>query len=170
MPFTSGAGSVSGIKQALKQNLSGTFKNNALVYFVLSSAISLAEWKADQSADGYDLAGALISNIVKAIIISAAVTILAGTLVAVIAAIVAGGSAVAIPAIVIGAIYVGLGILVGLAVEYFEKKLTNGKGISGFMSVMLRNIGEWLKNTFKELNTKSNHSYEKFDYDFCRAC
>lgn len=170
MPFTSGAGSVSGIKQALKQNLSGTFKNNALVYFVLSSAISLAEWKADQSADGYDLAGALISNIIKAIIISAAVTILAGTLVAVIAAIVAGGSAVAIPAIVIGAIYVGLGILVGLAVECFEKKLTNGKGISSFMSVMLRNIGEWLKDTFKELNTKSNHSYEKFDYDFCRAC
>ena len=169
IPFTAGAGSVTGIKQSLKQNLSSTFKNSALVYFVLSSALSLAEWKADQNADGYDLAGALISNVIKALIISAAVTILAGTLVAVISAMVAGSS-VAIPAIVIGAIYIGLSILVGLAVEYFEKKLTNGKGISSFISIMLRNIGEWLKSTFRNLNKKSNHSYRDFNYDFCRAC
>lgn len=170
MPFTAGAGSVAGVKQAIKQNVVGTFKNNALVYFILSSAISLAEWKADQNADGYDLAGALITNVIKAIIISAVVSILAGTLVAVISAMVGMGSVVAIPAIVVGALYIGLSIIVGLAVEYYDKKLTNGEGISSFISIMLRSIGEWLQGIFKYLNKKTNYSYHGFKYDFCKAC
>lgn len=131
MPFTAGIGTAAGLKQNINKNIVSSFKNNALVYFILSSAISVAEWKADQKADGYDLAGAITTNVIKAVLVSAATSLAVGLItMAVFASITTVGAIVTIPAIVIGALYLIIGVFASLAVEFIDKKLTNGEGFS----------------------------------------
>ena len=79
------------------------------------------------------------------------------------------GAIVTIPAIVIGALYLIIGVFASLAVEFIDKKLTNGEGFSSVLGAMYRNVGEWLKTTFKTLN-ESNYTYSDYNYDFCKAC
>ena len=170
MPFTAGIGTAAGLKQNINKNIVSSFKNNALVYFILSSAISVAEWKADQKADGYDLAGAITTNVIKAVLVSAATSLAVGLItMAVFASITTVGAIVTIPAIVIGALYLIIGVFASLAVEFIDKKLTNGEGFSSVLGAMYRNVGEWLKTTFKTLN-ESNYTYSDYNYDFCKAC
>lgn len=168
MPLTAGASSLSGMKSAIKQNVAGSFKNTALVYFILSSAVSVAEWQADQEADGYDLAGAIIANIIKAVALSAAVTVLVSVLLGAIASVAAlFSTTIVIPAIIIGTIFIVGGILVGAGIEYIEKVLTNGQGLGTILSSIFRNMNNWIKDAFTKLNNLNiDEIYGDYQYGF----
>ncbi|MGP5210134.1 hypothetical protein ACTXJ5_05000 [Psychrobacter alimentarius] len=169
MPFTAGIGTTNGLKQTIKSNIGSTFKNNALVYFILSSTISVAEWKTDQKADGYDLAGSITTNAIKAVLVSAATSLAVGLITMAVFAIAPAGAVVAIPAIVIGALYLVIGVFASFTVEFIDKEITNGKGFSSLLGAMFRNVGGWLKSMFKTLNENS-YTYSDYNYDFCKAC
>ena len=125
MSIFCGTGKASSVITATAKGVAGTFKGNALVSFVFGSAVALAEWKADASKDGYDLAASLITSAIKSIVAAAiAVAIVACMVFVLMFALELGVSVIAI-----GALAIGAGLIGGYVVDAADKKL--GKMVAG---------------------------------------
>jgi hypothetical protein len=136
-----GAGSTSGVANATFKGVAGTFKGNALVSLIFGSALAVAEWKADVSKDGFDLAASLIMNVIKAIV-SAALTVIIVTCLVLFIMFLLGTS---LSVVAVGAITVGVGVAVGFGIDVLDKKLgkmvvdeSNNDGLSAVLAERMR--------------------------------
>lgn len=120
-----GVGKTGSVLKSTVNGVAGTFKGNALVSFVFGSAAALAEWQADASKDGYDLAASLLTTVVKSLF-SAAVTVL---IVACLVLLVMFFIGTSLSVIAVGAVTVGVGVAVNYGVDALDKKL--GKRVVG---------------------------------------
>lgn len=136
-----GAGSAGSVASSTFKGVAGTFKSTALVSFIFGSAVAVAEWKADVSKDGYDLAASLIMNVVKAIV-SAALTVIIVTCLVLFIMFLIGAS---LSVVAVGAITIGAGAAVGLGIDVLDKKLgnaivgeSNNDGLSAVLAARVR--------------------------------
>jgi hypothetical protein len=141
----------------------GTFKGNALVSFVFGSATSWAEWQADSQKDGYDLAAALVTSLVKAVV--AAVLTVAAVVVALAALMII--FKVAVAAIFVGGLTLVAGWAAGYSIEALDKQAgkawlgqNNSDGTAAGIAPWLRNAGKWLGESWDHLNTKFPKDYQ----------
>jgi hypothetical protein len=117
MTIFAGAGKTTSTFGATLKGIAGTFEKNALVSFIFGTATAIAEWKDDVNKDGYDLAAALVTTTLKAILVGAITTLIAAVIVWLV--MIAFGAA--IPVIAIGALTVGIGYIVNYLVESADK-------------------------------------------------
>jgi hypothetical protein len=141
----------------------GTFKGNALVSFIFGSATSWAEWQADSQKDGYDLAAALMTGLVKTVVAAA----LTAALVALVLAGVMVGAKLAVAAILVGVVTLAIGWVVGYGVETLDKqggKLWKGQGnkdgTATGIAHWLRSMDQWLGASWDHLNAKFPNDYQ----------
>jgi len=158
-----GVGQASSAFKSTTQAIAGTFKANALMSFIFGSFSSYAEWKSDAQKDGYDLAAAMLNNVIKAIL-AAALTVLfvAATLFILMAVL-----EIAVAAIVVGGITVFAGLAVYYLIEVADKKLgkeikgeNNTDGLAGVVAPWLRNMGDQLGNLWDDLKSKMPNDYK----------
>lgn len=158
-----GAGKTSSSLKAIGQGVLGSFKGNALVSLIFSSATAIAEWKEDASKDGYDLTSNLLMGVVKTIISA----VLTAAIVMIIMLVVMAASSVSIPVLAIGALTVAVGVAVGYAVDAGDKFLgkvitgdkNNTDGLSGIVT-------PWLRNSWKEIEAGWSHLIKHFPNDY----
>lgn len=136
-----GAGKASSLFKATTAGIAGTFKGNALVSFIFGSATALAEWKSDVSKDGYDLAAALLTTVVKSVF-SAAATVVIVTCLVMVVMFVFG---VSMSVVAIGALTLGVGVAVNYGTDALDKKLgrivlgeSNQDGLSAALAEHMR--------------------------------
>lgn len=141
----------------------GTFKGNALVSFMFGSATSWSEWQADAQKDGHDLAAALVTSLVKAVI-AAALTV---AVVAAIVFILMVVAKITVAAIVVGAMTLITGWAINYAVDAIDKQIgkawlgqCNGDGTAAAIAPWLRNAGKWLGDSWDHLNAKFPNDYQ----------
>lgn len=141
----------------------GTFKGNALVSFIFGSATSWSEWQADAQKDGHDLAAALVTSLVKAVI-AAALTV---AVVAAIVFILMVVAKITVAAIVVGAMTLITGWALNYAVDAIDKQIGkawlgqgNGDGTAAAIAPWLRNAGKWLGDSWDHLNAKFPNDYQ----------
>jgi hypothetical protein len=158
-----GVGKTSSSFKAIGQGVLGSFKGNALVSFIFSSATSIVEWKDDISKDGYDLTANLLMGLVKTLI-AAAITV------AVVAAMVFVAMAIwsfAVSVLAVGALTVLVGIGVNYSVDMGDKLAgkvitgdkNNTDGLSGALAPFLRKAG-------REMEAGWMYLMEKFPNDY----
>lgn len=158
-----GVGQVGSAFKSTTQAIAGTFKANALMSFIFGSATSYAEWKADAQKDGYDLAAALLTSLLKAIV-AAALTVM---VVAALLFIFMVAAEIAVAAIVVGAMTVSVGFLLNYIVEAADKSLgkqikgkENTDGLAGVAAPWLREMGDLLGKIWGDLKEKMPNDYE----------
>jgi hypothetical protein len=134
-----------------------------LISFIFGSVTAIAEWKDDAKKDGYDLAAALITTALKALL-SAALVILA---VAAILCFVMIAVGLAVPVIVVGVIALVISFVAGYAVEAADKSL--GRAITGkadntdgTASV----IAPWLRDAGNKISENWNYLISKMPKDY----
>jgi len=158
-----GAGKTTSSFKAVGQGVLGSFKGNALVSFIFSSATAIAEWKDDVSKDGYDLTANLLMGIIKTIIVAA----LTAAVVAVIILVVMAVSSISLPVLAVGALTVAVGVGIGYVIDAGDKFLgrvitgekNNTDGLSGA-------VAPWLRKAGKEIEAGWNYLMEKFPNDY----
>lgn len=116
--FSGIGGGADAMKSSVKA-VGATLKGNALISFVFGSALSITEWKADLQRDGYDLAAALVTGLVKALL-SAAIAALVVAVFLMAVLVVAG---VSIPVLVVGAVTLMISVVAAYAVDSVDKTL-----------------------------------------------
>lgn len=117
MTIFAGAGKTTSTFGATLKGIAGTFEKTALVSFIFGTVTSIAEWKDDVHKDGYDLAAALVTTTIKAILTAAVTTLVAAIIVWLV--MIAFGAA--IPVIAVGAITIGAGFIVNYMIESADK-------------------------------------------------
>jgi hypothetical protein len=158
-----GAGKTSSSFKAVGQGVLGSFKGNALVSFIFSSATSIVEWKDDVSKDGYDLAASLLMGLVKAVMAAA---IVAAVVALIVVAIMAAAS-ISISVLAIGALTVAIGIGVGYAIDAGDKML--GRAITGEKNNtdgLSSVVAPWLRKAGQEIEACWDHLMKKFPNDY----
>lgn len=156
MSVFAGAGKTTSTFGAALKGIAGTFENAALVSFIFGGATAIAEWKDDVHKDGYDLAAALITTTIKAILAAAIIALVTAIIVWLV--MIAFGAA--IPVIAIGAISMGIGIVANYLIESADKlagrTLTHDESnTDGTASV----IAEWMRKT-------GNSALERFEQNW----
>lgn len=161
MTIFSGAGKASATLTSTAKGILGSFKGNALVAFLFSSAASFAEWKADAAKDGCDLFASLLLNIAKSILVA----VIVAPIVAGIIGLIMFGSETAIFVIAVGALTIGLGVVVSYGIEVTDKKLgqaimgsSHNEGISPILAQYIR---QNLKSNWDYLKKKLLWDYEE---------
>jgi hypothetical protein len=145
MTIFSGVGKTSSTFAAALKGVAATFKGNAMVSFVFGSATAFAEWTGDVHKDGYDLAGALITSTVKAILAAAAVTLVVVSILAFLMF----ALGISLSVIAVGAITIVAGFLANYAIETADKAIgravthddSNADGTSSIVAGWIRNAG-----------------------------
>jgi hypothetical protein len=158
-----GSGKTTSSFKAVGQGVLGSFKGNALVSFIFSSATAIAEWKDDVSKDGYDLTANLLMGIIKTIIVAA----LTVAIVAVIILVIMAVSSISLPVLAVGALTVAVGAGVGYVIDAGDKSLgrvivgdkNNADGLSGV-------VAPWLRKAGKEIEAGWTYLVEKFPNDY----
>lgn len=158
-----GVGQAGSAFKATTQAIAGTFKANALMSFIFGSITSYAEWKEDAQKDGYDLAAAFLTSVVKAIV-AAALTVM---VVAAILFVVMVVAKVAVAAILVGGVTILAGFMFNYLVEAADKKLgkeikgkDNTDGLAGVAAPWLREMGDHLGKLWDDLKAKMPTDYE----------
>jgi hypothetical protein len=144
-----GAGKTASSFKAVGQGVFGSFKGNALVSFIFSSATSIAEWKDDVAKDGYDLTSTLLMGLIKTIIAAALTVLIVAAIILVVMAI----SSAAIPVLAVGALTVAVGVIINYLVDAGDKLAgqvltgdsNNTDGISGVLAPLLRKAGQHIE-------------------------
>lgn len=141
MSIFGGTGKASSVMTATAKGVAGTFKGNALVSFIFGSATALAEWQADVSKDGYDLAASLITSAVKSIVAAA----IAAAIVACVVFLLMFVLQVGVSVLAVGALAIGAGVIGGYVVDAADKKLgrmvagdANQDGLSAVLAERMR--------------------------------
>lgn len=141
-----GVGKKGSVLSAAMKGVAGTFKGNALVSFIFSSATAMAEWKNDIAKDGYDLTSALLMSLFKAIFSAAIVIAIVACIVMFLMFFIGASLSV----VAIGAVTVGVGVAVGYGVDVLDKKLgrmiggeSNQDGLAAVMAERMRRSVEY---------------------------
>jgi hypothetical protein len=160
-----GVGKTSSSFKAVAQGVFGSFKGNALVSFIFSSATSYAEWKDDLSKDGYDLASTLLIGLLKTLI-AAAITV---AVVALLIALIVALTSVSISVLAIGAATLFIGVGVNYMIDAGDKFLgrattgdkNNTDGLSATIAPYLRAAGKEIESSWKYLMSKFPNDYKE---------
>lgn len=165
MQIFAGAGNIKSTFSGIWKGVLGTVKGNALISFIFSSGVALAEWQTDITKDGYDAVSTIFVSLVKSLLTALAVAIIAAIAIIFIA-IVYGA---ALPVLAVGAIVVFGSIGVSYALDVADKVLGkiivsegNADGVATYISPRLRQAGITISETWKYLKTKSENEYEEF--------
>lgn len=157
----SGAGKTGSAAKATMNGVAGSLKNNALTAFIFGSAASLAEWKQDLSKDGYDLAAALLMNLLKSLVVAGLTSAIVA--ISVVVAMFLLGMSVSTLAIGVATIAVGIGVT--YVVDAADKKLgrmaggeDNADGLSGIVAKQMR---ENIEKNWNFLKDKKFWNYEE---------
>jgi hypothetical protein len=145
MTIFSGVGKTKSTFGASVKSIAGAFEKSALVSFIFGAATAISEWKDDVHKDGYDLAAALITTTIKAILAGALVTLAVAAIVWLVMIIFGAG----IPVIVVGALIIGVGFLVNYVVEAADKAIgrtathdsSNSDGAASVLAAWGRKFG-----------------------------
>lgn len=158
-----GIGKAGSMFKSTAMAVGGTFKGNALISFIFGSATSWAEWQADAQKDGYDLAAALITGLVKTLI--AAVLAVAAVVIALAALMIVFKTTVA--AIFVGALTLIAGWAASYGLEALDKRAGkawlgqhNTDGTAAGVAPWLRDMGKWLSESWEHLNAKFPNDYQ----------
>lgn len=158
-----GVGQAGAAFKATTQAIAGTFKANALVSFIFGSATSYAEWKEDAQKDGYDLAAALLTSVVKAIVAAALTVMVVAAILFVLMALLE----MAVAAIVVGGLTIFAGLGINYLVEAADKAVgiemkgeENSDGLAAVAAPWLREMGGRLGRLWDELKAKMPTDYE----------
>jgi hypothetical protein len=163
-----GVGSSASSFKAATMSIAGTLKANALISFIFGAATSYAEWQEDAAKDGYDLAAAWITGLIKTLVTAAIVAILVAAFVFAVIA----GAKIALGALIIGGLTIGLGFVVGYGVEAVDKRI--GRGVSGdpkntdgsayFVAPWLRDVGKAISENWDYLKSKMPIDYKDLSF------
>lgn len=165
MTIFAGAGKSSSVFNATLKGIAGSFKENALVSFVFGSVTAIAEWKDDVHKDNYDLAAALITTTIKAIVAASIVTVI----VAAIVWIVMIGFELAMGLIMVGVITIGVGFLTNYAIEALDKSAgrfithdqSNTDGTASAIAPWMRKVGHTIQENWRYLMNKFPKDYQE---------
>lgn len=172
MTIFAGAGKTTSTFGATLKGVAGTFEKTALVSFIFGTATAITEWKDDVHKDGYDLAAALITTTIKAIL-AAAITTLVAAIIVWLVMIVFGA---AIPIIAVGAITIGAGFIVNYLVESTDKLVgrtvthdqSNTDGTASIIANWMRESGnsamERFHQNWKYLMYKMTKDYQEIAF------
>jgi len=164
MSIFSGTGKVSTTVSGMAKGVLGTFKGNALVSFIFGSATAIAEWKADATKDGYDLAASLMVTVVKSILVAALTTIIVTCIMAFI--MFAVGASVSVLAV--GAWTIGAGVaatyLVDLADKELGKVVGGEKNQGGLSEILASRIRQNVESNWIYLKRKLLWDYEELPF------
>jgi hypothetical protein len=159
--FSGLSGGADALKSSVKA-VGATLKGNALISFVFGSALSIAEWKADLQKDGYDLAAALSTGLIKALL-SAAIAALVVAVFLMAVLVVAG---ISIPVLVVGAVTLMISVVAAYAVDAVDKTLgkklngeSNADGVAASLATALRAAGHWLGDIWSYLHSSLSKDY-----------
>ena len=157
-----GAGKLSTQFVAAGRSIMSTLKGNALVALVFGSAISVAEWKEDLRKDGFDLAAALLTNVLKVLLAAFLTSLIVGAVVVFVLMILKTGLSV----LVIGGVTLVVGFGVGYGVDLFDKVLARKKSNNDDV----KSIGELIAPVLREAAEKAirnwNYLVWKFKSDY----
>jgi hypothetical protein len=167
MAIFAGAGKTTSTFGAALKGIAGTFEKAALVSFIFGTVTAIAEWKDDAQKDGYDLAAALITSTIKAIL-GAAVTTLV-TAIAIWVLMISFGAA--IPIIAVGAITIGAGFVVNYLIESADKLAgravthdqSNADGTASIIAQWMRESGN---SVMERLHQNWNYLMYKMTKDY----
>lgn len=158
-----GIGKAGSMFKSTAMAVGGTFKGNALISFIFGSATSWAEWQADAQKDGYDLAAALMTGLVKTLIAAAFTAIVVAAVLFLLMVVLK----LAVAAIVVGVLTLAVGWLSMYGVEAMDKQAgkvwkgpDNSDGTSAGVAPWLRSIGNWLGESWDHLNAKYPNDYQ----------
>jgi hypothetical protein len=158
-----GVGKTSSALAAVSKGVAGTFKGNAFVNLIFSTATAYAEWKDDAKKDYYDLIAAVLAGVLKAIVAAA----LAILIVAVIVFLVMAAASFSVPVLAVGLLTAVVSVGTGYFVDAGDKKIgkivtddnTNKDGLAGAIAPAMRNAGHILNDAW-------NHLSKKFPTDY----
>lgn len=167
MTIFAGAGKTTSTFGATLKGIAGTFEKTALVSFIFGTATAIAEWKDDVNKDGYDLAAALITTTIKAILAAAITTLVA----AIILWLVMIAFGAAIPVIAVGAITIGVGFIVNYLIESADKLVgrtvthdeSNTDGTSSIIACWMRESGN---SAMERVHQNWNYLMKKMTRDY----
>lgn len=167
MTIFAGAGKTASTFGATLKGIAGTFEKTALVSFIFGTATAIVEWKDDAHKDGYDLAAALITTTIKAIL-AAAITAL---VVAIVVWIVMISLGAAIPVIAVGAITIGAGFIANYLIESADKlagrTATNDQSnTDGTASIIARWMRESGNSAMEKVHQNWNYLMHKMARDY----
>lgn len=163
MSIFAGSGKTSASFTAIGKGVAGSLKGNALISFIFSSAVSLAEWKSDVKKDGYDLAATLFTGLLKTLVVASLVTALVALIVMVV--MVALGASLSV--LMIGAVAIAAGFAISYGIDFLDKKLaayisSNDPNINGMADI----IAPYLRNAFEKISENWDYLMKKFDIDY----
>jgi hypothetical protein len=167
MTIFAGAGKTTSTFGATLKGVAGTFEKNALVSFIFGTVTAIAEWKDDVNKDGYDLAAALVTTTLKAILVGAVTTLIAAVIVWLV--MIAFGTA--IPVIAIGALTLGIGYIVNYLVESADKLAgrtithneSNTDGTASIIALWMRESGN---AAIQRIHQNWNYLMQKMTRDY----
>ena len=161
----SGAGQAGSSMSAAAKSAAGNLRNCGLLALVFGSLTSLTEWKNDVAKDGYDLAGALLVNLLKTLIISALTSALIALLVYM--AMFALGMSMCVLAVGVGSVLIGVGISYGVA--WLDKemgRLVGGEeNTDGMSTVFAKKMRENVEKNWTFLRDKKFWDYKDQLYE-----
>lgn len=172
MTIFSGVGETKSAFAATAKGVFGTFKENALLSFIFGTATSIAEWKNDINKDGYDLAAALFTSAIKAILAAVATSLV----IAIIISFVMLVSGAAVPVLLVGATTIFVGFFANYFVEAADKKIgriiandqSNTDGTSSVIAPWMRKIGaaaqERIHQNWNYLIYKMTKDYQEITF------
>ena len=158
MTMFSGAGKTESAFGATMKGVAGTFKGTALVSFIFGTATAIAEWKTDSQKDGYDLAAALITTTIKAIVSAVLVTAIVAAIAWFLAIFIGSGILV----ILIGLITIGLALGVGYIIEAADKSAgraithnpSNPDGMASVIAPLMKDASKIIEKNWNYLKEK----------------
>lgn len=163
MNIFSGVGKTSSAFASMAKGIAGTLKNNALLCFVFTSAISMAEWKSDVNKDGHDLAATLLTGLLKALIATAIVAAIVALIV--VAVMIAYGASMTV--LMVGALTMVLGAIMGFAIEKADKSLAGTlSGNDPKVNNMADIIAPYLRRATERAKWNWNYLVEKYVFDY----
>jgi hypothetical protein len=167
-----GAGKTASTFAATFKGVASTFKEYALVSFIFGSATAIAEWKEDARKDGYDLAAALLTTTVKAVLAAGVTTlVVAGILWFVMVAV-----GVTMPVILVGSLTLLVGFGANYIIEAGDKSFgrtvshdeSNSDGAAAVIAPSLRKLGndaaERIEGNWRYLMYKMSSDYREIAF------
>ncbi|MBP7485426.1 MAG: hypothetical protein KA781_08995 [Aquabacterium sp.] len=158
-----GIGKAGSAFKSIAMAMGGTFKNNALFSFIFGSYTSWEEWQVDAQKDRYDLAAALVTSLVKAVVAA----VLTAIVVVAILFVLMVFAKITVAAIVVGAMTLITGWAANYGIEAVDKQIgkawlgqSNSDGTAAGVAPWLRSAGKWLAESWDHLNAKFPNDYQ----------
>lgn len=127
-----------------------------------------AEWSNDVKKDGYDLAAALIVNILKTILVAAIAVLVVAAVVSIL--LVSAGLTVPVILVALGTIAIGsfLGYSTDVADKYYGKKISGNEqeddGLAAVLAPWLRQVKTNIEGSWTMLRSKFPRDYMGLEF------